>query len=55
MFIGHVEQAFVWHNVSPKHLHRYVPAAEFRYNTRHFDDGARVTGAMRGADGKRLT
>lgn len=45
----------VWHNVSPKHLHRYVAAAEFRYNTRSMSDGQRTRQAIRGAEGKRLT
>ena len=35
--------------------HRYLAAAEFRYNTRNVDDGERVKRAIQGADGKRLT
>lgn len=45
----------IWHNVSPHHLHRYVAAAEFRYNTRGVDDGERTRRAILGAEGKRLT
>lgn len=45
----------IWHSVSPKHLHRYVGAAEFRYNTRNLSDGARTAVAIKGASGKRLT
>ena len=44
----------VFHNVSRKHLHRYVSEFEFRWNTRHLNDGARLAKAIRGADGKRL-
>lgn len=44
----------IWHNVSPDHLHRYVGAAEFRYNTRGVDDGERTRRAILGAEGKRL-
>jgi transposase-like protein len=43
-----------FHAVSKKHLHRYVSEFEFRYNTRHMDDGERVLEAIRGAEGKRL-
>jgi transposase-like protein len=43
-----------FHAVSKKHLHRYVAEFEFRYNTRHMDDGERVLQAIRGAEGKRL-
>ncbi|MGH7499822.1 MAG: IS1595 family transposase [Gemmatimonadales bacterium] len=42
------------HAVSKKHLHRYVAEVAFKHNTRDFEDGARVTRAIRGADGKRL-
>lgn len=45
----------IWHSVSPKHLHRYVAAAEFRYNTRKMTDGERTAAAIRGAQFKRLT
>jgi transposase-like protein len=43
-----------FHNVSRKHLHRYVSEFEFRWNTRKMDDGARIKAAVRGAEGKRL-
>jgi len=45
----------IFHNVSRKHLHRYLAEFEFRYNTRKLEDGDRVTAAIRGATGKRLT
>jgi hypothetical protein len=44
-----------YHNVSREHLHRYLSEFEFRYNTRHIDDGARTVLAIQQADGRRLT
>lgn len=44
-----------FHSVSKKHLHRYLSEFEYRYNTRAMDDGARTVGAIRKAEGKRLT
>lgn len=43
-----------FHSVSKKHLHRYVSEFEYRYNTRHLEDGERTVMAIRKADGKRL-
>jgi transposase-like protein len=43
------------HSVSKKHLGRYVSEVEFKYNTRHLDDGQRTVRAIQGGDGKRLT
>jgi transposase-like protein len=43
-----------FHNVSRKHLHRYVAEFDFRWNARKIDDGARTVLAIRNADGKRL-
>jgi hypothetical protein len=43
-----------FHNVSRKHLHRYVAEFDFRWNTRKVDDGERTALAIRKADGKRL-
>lgn len=43
-----------FHAVSKKHLHRYVSEFEYRYNTRHLNDGERTVIAIRKADGKRL-
>jgi len=43
-----------FHNVSRKHLHRYVAEFDFRWNNRKIDDGARVAQAIRQAEGKRL-
>jgi transposase-like protein len=45
----------VYHNVSAKHLQRYLDEFEFRYNSRDIDDGARTVKAIRMAQGKRLT
>lgn len=44
-----------FHSVSKKHLHRYLGEFQYRYNTRKLDDGARTLGAIRKAEGKRLT
>ncbi len=44
-----------FHSVSRKHLPNYLNEFEFRYNTRHQDDGSRVVAAIRHCDGKRLT
>ena len=43
-----------FHNVSRKHLQRYVDEFEFRYNHRKLEDGERVIAAIAGAQGKRL-
>lgn len=43
-----------FHNVSKKHLHRYVSQFSFRWNTRKVDDGERTLAAIRGAEGRRL-
>lgn len=43
-----------FHSVSKRHLHRYVSEFEFRYNTRHLDDGERVVEALRKGEGRRL-
>ncbi len=44
----------VYHNVSRKHLHRYVAEFEFRYNHRALEDGERTVAAIHAAQGKRL-
>lgn len=43
-----------FHSVSKKHLPNYLGEFEFRWNTRHSDDGARVSKAIRAMEGKRL-
>ena len=43
-----------FHSVSKKHLHRYVLEFQYRYNTRHLEDGERTVLAIRQAEGKRL-
>ena len=43
-----------FHNVSRKHLHRYVAEFDFRWNARKVDDGERLARAIRSAEGKRL-
>lgn len=43
-----------FHNVSRKHLHRYVAEFDFRWNARKVDDDARTALAIRSADNKRL-
>lgn len=44
-----------FHSVSKKHLHRYCSEVEFRYNTRHENDGERLRQMLKSAVGKRLT
>ncbi|MCH8150797.1 MAG: IS1595 family transposase [Planctomycetes bacterium] len=44
----------IYHNVSRKHLQRYLDEFEFRYNTRALEDGERTVTAIQGAVGKRL-
>jgi transposase-like protein len=44
----------VYHHVSRRHLPRYLSEFDFRYNSRHMDDGERTMLAIRKAAGKRL-
>jgi transposase-like protein len=44
----------VYHHVSRRHLPRYLSEFDFRYNSRHIDDGERTMQAIRKAAGKRL-
>jgi hypothetical protein len=43
-----------FHNVSRKHLHRYIAEFDFRWNNRKVDDGECTARAIRQAQGKRL-
>ena len=45
----------IYHQVSPKHLHRYCYEFEYRFNLRKMQDAARFTQTMKQMDGKRLT
>jgi transposase-like protein len=48
----------IYQHCREKHLHRYLSEYDFRYNHRirmGFDDMARFTAAVKGAEGKRLT
>ncbi|RYY06386.1 MAG: IS1595 family transposase [Sphingobacteriaceae bacterium] len=45
----------IYHNVSPKHLHRYAHEFGYRYNTRKVLDVDRFEDAIKNADAKRLT
>jgi hypothetical protein len=44
-----------FHNVSRKHLHRYVAEFDLRWNARKVDDGERLARAVKSSVGKRLT
>ena len=44
----------VYHNVSRRHLHRYLAEFDFRYNRRHVDDGERTAAAIKNGVGRRL-
>ena len=43
-----------FHSISREHLQLYLSEFEFRYNTRHDDDGERTEAAIRSSVGKRL-
>jgi transposase-like protein len=44
----------IYHNVSPKHLHRYCDEFAYRYNTRSKKDVERFNEVFANAEGKRL-
>lgn len=44
----------IYHNVSKKHLHRYIWQFDFMWNNRELNDGERMVLAIREAEGKRL-
>ena len=45
----------IHHQMSAKHLHRYVDECAFRWDTRKLSDGDRMVATIKGAEGKRLT
>src|SRR5229473_7908521 len=45
----------VYHHVGKQHLHRYLSEFDFRYNSRHVEDGERSLLAIRKVAGRRLT
>lgn len=44
-----------YHHISQQHLGRYLAEFDFRYNSRKVEDNIRMTLAVDGAEGKRLT
>jgi transposase-like protein len=44
----------IYHNVSKKHLHRYIWQFDFMWNNRELNDGERMVLAIKEAEGKRL-
>ena len=44
----------IYHNVSRKHLHRYLAQFDFMWNGRKLNDGERTVLAIQSAEGKRL-
>ncbi|GAC1302282.1 MAG: IS1595 family transposase [Mucilaginibacter sp.] len=45
----------IYHQVSPKHLHRYCHEFGYRYNSRQIKDVVRFEDAIKNVNGKRLT
>ena len=43
-----------WHNVSDRHLDKYLDEVSFRWNTRDVSDGERMEQAIRQSEGRRL-
>jgi transposase-like protein len=44
----------IYHNVSKKHLHRYIWQYDFLWNNRELNDGERMVATIQAAEGKRL-
>jgi len=44
-----------FHQVSEKHLHRYLKELDYKWNTRDMSDGLRLRNALKRADGKTLS
>lgn len=55
-FFGHLKQSIkgTYRHISPKHTHRYLAEFDYRFGTRHIDDGARTMCAIEQSKGKRL-
>jgi hypothetical protein len=44
----------IYHNVSRKHLHRYLAQAEFLWNHRELEDGERLVATIKATENKKL-
>jgi hypothetical protein len=44
----------IYHNVSKKHLHRYIWQYDFLWNNREMNDGERTVSIIQASEGKRL-
>jgi transposase-like protein len=44
-----------FHQVSEKHLHRYLSELDYKWNTRNLTDGRRLRNALKRAEGKKLS
>ena len=44
-----------FHQISEKHLHRYLKELDYKWNTREMSDGHKLRNALKRADGKRLS
>jgi hypothetical protein len=44
----------IYHNVSRKHLHRYLAQAEFLWNNRELEDGERLVATIKATENKKL-
>lgn len=56
-FWSHLKRGIfgIYHQVSPKHLHRYCHEFGYKYNTRKIKDVSRFHDALKNVNGKRLT
>jgi len=44
----------IYHNLSKKHLHRYIWQYDFPWNNRELNDGERMVMAIQASEGKQL-